>query len=92
MSRAILLLALAAVAIAAPFVVYPVLLMTILCFIIFACSFNLLLGYGGLLCFGHAMFFGTAAYVTGYVLKTTQAPAEIAILADPAPQRVPGVM
>ena len=69
-----------ALAIAAPFVIYPVLLMTILCFVIFACSFNLLLGYAGLLCFGHAMFFGGAAYIAGHILKTTSVSLELAIL------------
>lgn len=74
------LLVVAAAAVAAPYFVYPVLLMTILCFVIFACSFNLLLGYTGLLCFGHAMFFGGAAYITGHILKTTSLPVELAIL------------
>jgi branched-chain amino acid transport system permease protein len=68
------------VALAAPFVIYPVLLMTILCFVIFACSFNLLLGYAGLLCFGHAMFFGGAAYIAGHILKTTTVSLELALL------------
>lgn len=68
-----------AAALAAPFFLYPVLLMTILCFVVFACSFNLLLGYTGLLCFGHAMFFGTAAYMTGLALKTTGISVELAI-------------
>ncbi|MBW8640682.1 branched-chain amino acid ABC transporter permease [Hoeflea sp. WL0058] len=80
MNRLLLIGLLLIVAIAAPFFVYPVLLMTVLCFVIFASSFNLLLGYAGLLCFGHAMFFGTAAYITGYVLKTTPISIEIAIL------------
>jgi len=65
----------------APFHFYTVTLMTIMCFVIFACSFNLLLGYSGLLCFGHAMFFGGAAYVTGYILKSTPISIELAILA-----------
>lgn len=68
-----------AAALAAPYYFYPVLLMTILCFVVFACSFNLLLGYTGLLCFGHAMFFGTAAYMTGLALKTTGVSVELAI-------------
>jgi branched-chain amino acid transport system permease protein len=67
-------------ALAAPFVIYPVLLMTILCFVIFASSFNLLLGYAGLLCFGHAMFFGGAAYIAGHILKTTAVSLELALL------------
>lgn len=61
---------LAAALVAAPFLgVYPVLLMKILCFALFASAFNLLLGYSGLLSFGHAAFFGGAAYITGYLCK-----------------------
>jgi branched-chain amino acid transport system permease protein len=48
---------------------YPVLAMEMLCFALFACAFNLLLGYTGLLSFGHAAFFGTAAYVAGHVMR-----------------------
>ncbi|MDX5356174.1 MAG: branched-chain amino acid ABC transporter permease [Rhodobacterales bacterium] len=81
MTRIVLLVALAAAMIAAPFFVYPVLLMTVLCFVLFASSFNLLLGYAGLLCFGHAMFFGTAAYITGWLLKATGLSIELGILA-----------
>ena len=55
--------------IAAPFFVYPVFLMSVLCFALFACAFNLLLGYAGLLSFGHAAFFGGAAYVTAHAAK-----------------------
>jgi branched-chain amino acid transport system permease protein len=54
---------------AAPFYFYPVLLMSILCFALFACAFNLLIGYVGLLSFGHAAFFGAAAYVTAHAVK-----------------------
>ena len=53
----------------APFVVYPVFLMKALCFALFACAFNLLLGYGGLLSFGHAAFFGMASYVSAHAAK-----------------------
>lgn len=53
----------------APFFAYPVFIMDLLCFALFACAFNLLLGYVGLLSFGHAAFFGGAAYITGYVIK-----------------------
>lgn len=53
----------------APRVIYPVFLMRALCFALFACAFNLLLGYTGLLSFGHAAFFATGAYVTGWVIK-----------------------
>jgi len=54
---------------AAPFVVYPVLMMSVLCFALFACAFNLLIGYVGLLSFGHATFFGGAAYFTAHAVK-----------------------
>ena len=53
----------------APFVVYPVFLMKLLCFALFACAFNLLIGYVGLLSFGHAAFFGGGAYVTAHAVK-----------------------
>ena len=61
-------LLLAAAGVAAPFVLYPVLLMKALCFALFACAFNLLLGYTGLLSFGHAAFFATAGYIAGYFM------------------------
>jgi len=48
--------------------IYPVFVMTLLCFAIFACAFNLLLGFGGMLSFGHAAFFGAAAYTTGWLV------------------------
>ena len=79
MTRMLLVAALAAFALAAPFHIYPILLMTILCFMVFASSFNLLLGYAGLLCFGHAMFFGTAAYVSGWLLKSTPLSLELCL-------------
>jgi branched-chain amino acid transport system permease protein len=75
------LLALLAVGLFAPFVVYPVFLMKVLCFALFASAFNLLIGYVGLLAFGHATFFGGAAYVTGYLLKTGGWAPELSILA-----------
>jgi branched-chain amino acid transport system permease protein len=58
-----------AVALVAPFVFYPVFLMKALCFALFACAFNLLMGYVGLASFGHAAFFGWAAYTTAYAVK-----------------------
>jgi branched-chain amino acid transport system permease protein len=61
--------ALLALLIVAPLGVYPVFLMKVLCFALFACAFNLLVGYVGLLSFGHAMFFGFAAYVAGHLAK-----------------------
>jgi branched-chain amino acid transport system permease protein len=65
----------------APHVAYPVLVMKVLCFALFACAFNLLLGYAGLLSFGHAAFFGAAAYVAGHALKVWGLPAPIGLLA-----------
>ena len=65
---------------AAPFVVYPVLMMKMLCFALFACAFNLLIGYTGLLSFGHAAFLGGAGYITGYVIQSLGATPEIGIL------------
>jgi branched-chain amino acid transport system permease protein len=64
----------------APFALYPVLLMKILCFALFACAFNLLIGFTGLLSFGHAAFFGGAAYVTGHALKVWGVPFELGLL------------
>jgi branched-chain amino acid transport system permease protein len=60
---------LVALALVAPFVVYPVFVMQALCMALFASSFNLLVGYVGLLSFGHAAFFGGAAYITAHVVK-----------------------
>src|SRR3569832_1596524 len=67
-------------ALAAPYFLYPVLLMKVLCFALFACAFNLLIGYTGLLSFGHAAFFGGAGYVAGYALKAWGVPTEIGLL------------
>jgi branched-chain amino acid transport system permease protein len=53
----------------APIAIYPIFLMKVMCFGLFACAFNLLLGYGGLLSFGHAMFLGIAGYVAAYLAK-----------------------
>lgn len=73
----VLLLAL----IAAPFVGYPIFLMTCLCFALFASAFNLLIGFTGLLSFGHAMFFGFAAYVSAHAAKVWGLTPELAVLA-----------
>jgi len=64
----------------APLVLYPVFLMKVLCFALFACAFNLLIGYVGLLSFGHAAFFGTAAYAAGHAAKVWGFPPELAVL------------
>jgi len=64
----------------APFVLYPVFIMKILCFALFASALNLLLGFGGLLSFGHAAFFGSASYVTAHAAKVWGLTPEVAIL------------
>src|SRR5213082_2144158 len=64
----------------APLVAYPVFLMKVMCFALFACAFNLLIGYGGLLSFGHAMFLGTAGYASAHAAKAWGFPPEFAIL------------
>src|SRR6476661_2987634 len=69
----------AALAIAPLVGIYPVFLMKALCFALFACAFNLLLGFGGLLSFGHAMFLGTAGYVCAHAAKIWGFPPELAI-------------
>jgi branched-chain amino acid transport system permease protein len=65
----------------APLFIYPVFLMTVLCFALFACAFNLLIGYAGLLSFGHAAFLGGAAYVCGHAAKVWGLPPELSLLA-----------
>jgi branched-chain amino acid transport system permease protein len=86
-------LVLLALAIAAPLIgLYPVFVMKALCFALFACAFNLLLGFTGLLSFGHAAFFGFAAYVTGYVVKVQAWPPIVGILAGTGVAALLGVM
>jgi branched-chain amino acid transport system permease protein len=76
----------------APFVLYPVFLMKALCFSLFACAFNLLIGYVGLISFGHAMFFGWASYVTAYAAKSWGWPPELAIIVGTAAAAVLGIV
>jgi ABC-type branched-chain amino acid transport system, permease component len=71
--------------VAAPFVVYPVFLMKALCFALFACAFNLLIGYVGLVSFGHALYFGWASYLAAHAAKVWALPPELAIVAAPRP-------
>ena len=73
-----------AILLAAPAFIYPIFLAKLLCFALFACAFNLLIGYAGLLSFGHAAFFGMAAYITGHAAKVWGLPPEVAILAGTA--------
>lgn len=82
--QTLFVLVLLVLALAAPFGIYPVFLMKGLCFALFAAAFNLLLGYVGLLSFGHAMFFGWSAYVTAHAAKEWGLTPELAILAGVA--------
>ena len=86
-------LALFALAIVAPTIgLYPVFVMKLLCFALFACAFNLLLGFTGLLSFGHAAFFGFAAYVAGWVIKAQGWTPELGLLAGAVTGALLGVV
>jgi len=82
MNRQLLSYAAAAIIVAIlPFVgVYPIFAMKVMCYALFACAFNLLLGYTGLLSFGHAAFLGSAAYAAGHALKVWGLPTELGLL------------
>jgi branched-chain amino acid transport system permease protein len=83
-TEVIAFLIMAAALVIAPMVAYPVFLMKALCFALFACAFNLLIGYVGLLSFGHALFFGWASYVSAHAAKVWGVTPEIAILSGAA--------
>jgi branched-chain amino acid transport system permease protein len=72
----------------APMWVYPVFLMKVMCFALFASAFNLLLGFGGLLSFGHAMFMGSAGYVAAHSAKVWGLPPEVCVLLGTAASAV----
>ncbi|WP_063533877.1 branched-chain amino acid ABC transporter permease [Burkholderia sp. MSMB1589WGS] len=77
----------------APFVgAYPVFVMKVLCFALFAAAFNLLIGFTGLLSFGHAMFLATAGYVTGYAMQSLGATPELGVLAGIAAATLLGLV
>ena len=76
----------------APFGIYPFFLMQALCFALFACAFNLLVGYVGLLSFGHAMFLGGAGYVSAHAAKVWGLPPELAILLGVATSAALGLL
>ncbi len=86
------LVALLVLALVAPFGLYPIFLMKALCFALFASAFNLLLGYGGLLSFGHAAFFGGAAYIAAHVVNVWGWPPEVGLIAGTAVAAVMGVV
>jgi len=82
-----------AVLVAAPFIgLYPVFMMKALCFAIFACAFNLLLGFTGLLSFGHAAFFGASAYATGWLMRSAGLSPELGVLAGVAASALLGLV
>jgi len=91
-SEVIAFVAMVAVLIVAPMFIYPLFLMKALCFALFACAFNLLLGYVGLLSFGHALYFGWASYVSAYAAKVWGFNPEFAILAGAATAAVLGLV
>jgi branched-chain amino acid transport system permease protein len=81
-----------ALLVALPYVAYPVFLMQVLCFALFACAFNLLIGYVGLVSFGHALYFGWAGYFSAYAAKTWHLQPEVAVLIGTAVAAVLGVI
>src|SRR3974390_3751082 len=76
----------------APFFTYPLFLMQVMCFALFACAFNLLIGYVGLLSFGHALYFGWASYLSAYAAKAWGLTPELAVLAGTATAAVCGLI
>ncbi len=87
-----IVVAMIAVLLVLPHLLYPVFVMKVLCFALFACAFNLLIGYVGLLSFGHALFFGWAAYVSAHAAKIWGFPPELAILSGMACGAVLGLV
>src|SRR5579872_7078066 len=79
-SQQIAFLIMVALIVVCPYILYPVFLMRVLCMALFACAFNLMIGYVGLLSFGHAAFFGMGAYVAAWTMKFWHVDASVAIL------------
>ncbi len=92
MNNKTLNLGLLGLALLAPFAIYPVFLMKLLCFALFACAFNLLLGFVGLLSFGHAIFLGSGAYITGHMMLNYSVTPEIGILSGVAVSALIGLV
>ena len=90
-SQQITFLIMLALIILCPFVLYPVFLMRVLCVALFACAFNLMIGYVGLLSFGHAAFFGMGSYVAAWTMKFWHVDAAIAIILGGATGAVLGL-
>jgi branched-chain amino acid transport system permease protein len=91
-SPRVLTAVLLALALVAPLFLYPVFLMEALAFALFACAFNLLIGYVGLLSFGHAAFFGSASYITAHTVKVWGLPPELGIVAGVASAAILGAV
>ena len=91
-SATILFVVMVAGLIAAPFFTYPLFLMQAMCFALFACAFNLLIGYVGLLSFGHALYFGWASYLSAYSAKAWGFTPELAILTGTAAGALLGLL
>ena len=91
-SETIAFVVMVAALIIAPFFTYPLFLMQAMCFALFACAFNLLIGYVGLLSFGHALYFGWASYLSAYAAKTWGFTPEFAILTGIATAALLGLL
>src|SRR3954471_21428853 len=91
-SEIIAFVVMVALLVVAPFFIYPLFLMQALCFALFACAFNLLIGYVGLLSFGHALYFGWASYLAAHAAKVWGFPPELAILTGAATGAVLGLI
>jgi branched-chain amino acid transport system permease protein len=91
-SEVVAFLVMTAIFVVAPMFAYPVFVMKVLCFALFACAFNLLIGYVGLLSFGHALFFGWASYISAHAAKVWGLSPELAILAGTATAAVLGIV
>jgi branched-chain amino acid transport system permease protein len=91
-SETIAFVVMIAALVVAPFVTYPLFLMQAMCFALFACAFNLLIGYVGLLSFGHALYFGWASYLSAYAAKAWGFTPELAILTGTATGAVLGLL
>lgn len=91
-SETIAFLVMVVTLVVAPFFTYPLFLMQAMCFALFACAFNLLIGYVGLLSFGHALYFGWASYLSAYAAKLWGFPPEFSILTGTATAAVCGLV
>ncbi len=89
-SEIVAFLAMTVILVVAPFFTYPLFLMQVMCFALFACAFNLLIGYVGLLSFGHALYFGWASYLSAYAAKAWGFTPELAILTGTATAAICG--